>query len=197
MEIETLVLGAFETNCYLLKKGNEALLIDAAGSWRRIAERIGGSELKGILLTHGHFDHIGAADRLVREFGCPLYMSRDDQVLLDDPEINSLAGYTAAVRTRPVFIEREELRVGSFDIRVLFTPGHTEGSLMFIIDDSLFSGDTLFWEGVGRTDLYSGSWAKLQQSLSVLTTLPHDMKVYPGHGPATTVGHELTYNPYL
>ncbi|MBQ1877718.1 MAG: MBL fold metallo-hydrolase [Erysipelotrichaceae bacterium] len=197
MEIETLVLGSFETNCYLLKKGNEALLIDAAGSWRRIAERVGNCELKGILLTHGHFDHIGAVDRLVREYGCPVYMSRDDAVLLDDPEINSLAGITATVKTRPVFIEGESLKIGSFDVQVLFTPGHTEGSLMFIIDGRLFSGDTLFYDGVGRTDLYSGSWAKLQQSLTVLGRLPYDMKVYPGHGPSTTVGHELSYNPYI
>lgn len=199
MEIKKFVVGPFQTNCYLLKKGNTLLAIDPGSGFRKLAEYIDScnEKLAGILLTHGHFDHIGAVDQLVKKYHCPVYVCQDDIKMLQHKEYNNLAGFTASVESDVCFLESEKLTVGDFVIEVLYTPGHSAGSVMYIIEECLFSGDTLFHMGVGRTDLYSGSESKLRQSLGLLNTLPDEMVVYPGHEQATTVGFELENNPYL
>ena len=200
MEVVKLVVGVFEENCFLLIKDGFIAVIDPGASYRKITAKIQEYEnhqVCGILLTHGHFDHIGAVDKLVKEYHCPVYACKDDERLLIDPEVNSLAGYWDVVHSKVTWIEDTTLKVGPFDFQVIFTPGHTAGSVVFVIEDKVFSGDTLFYMSVGRTDLYSGSFNQLKQSLEKLKKLNPDYVVYSGHGPETTIGFELEHNYYM
>jgi len=199
MNVKKMVVGPFQTNCYILDQNQQILVIDPGSGFRKIAEYIDETacEVVGILLTHGHFDHIGAVDSLVKKYKCPVYVCQDDVKMLRNQQYNNLAGFTATVSCDVQFLESDQIKLGEFIIDVLYTPGHSAGSVMYIIGGCLFSGDTLFHMGVGRTDLYSGSESKLRQSLMVLETLPDDMIVYPGHEIATTVGYELMNNPFL
>ena len=200
MEVITLVLGLYQTNCYILKKGSDLLVIDPGYSPRRVIETIRsleGCTLKAILLTHGHFDHIGAVDAVINTFGCPVYACKDDEDIIVPGKISSRENMGVCVSSEISWLEGNELKAGDFDIRIFYTPGHTPGSVMYVIENNLFSGDTLFNESVGRTDLYGGSYSQLKQSLKVVETLPFDMVVYPGHEGASTIEHELKYNPFL
>ena len=200
MKLETLVLGLIETNCYFISEGSSLLIIDPASSPRRLIEKINNSyegRVTAILLTHGHFDHIGAVDALVRTYDCPVYGCKDDERLFTDEKVNSMAGMSATVKSEITWLEDEVITLGGIEVKVYYTPGHSPGSVMFEIGGMLFSGDTIFYEGIGRTDLYGGSFSQLKQSAEILNRLPYDMIIYPGHGPETTVGHELRYNPYL
>ena len=200
MKVQKIVVGSFATNCYLLVKDDSLLLIDPGASFRKISQIIDGYEncsLKGILLTHGHFDHIGAVDDLVRKYGCPVFACQEDEVLLRNGDINSMAGISNTVTSKVNWLEGDSVNIGPFEAGILYTPGHTAGSVMFIIEGRLFSGDTLFARSVGRTDLYSGSYSQLKQSLQVVYSLPPEMVVYPGHDQETDIETEIRYNPYL
>lgn len=200
VNIEMMVLGAIETNCYFVSTRDTVLVIDPGFSPRRIMDRINSSyqgKLTAILLTHGHFDHIGAVDALVRTYHCPVYGCRDDEKLFTEPSSDRLFFNSATVKSKITWLESSELVIGDIGVKIHYCPGHSPGSVMFEIDGSLFAGDSVFYESVGRTDLYGGSFSQLKQSLTVLNELPYDMVIYPGHGELTTVGHELQYNPYL
>jgi len=200
MKVETLVLGAIETNCYIISDNNTVLIIDPGFSPRRLIEKINneyGGRLSAVLLTHGHFDHIGAVDALVRTYNCPVYGCKDDERLFRDISVNQMFRQGAVVNSEIEWLEDDKLTIGSIDIKVYYTPGHSPGSVMFEIGGMLFSGDTIFYESVGRTDLYGGSYSQLKQSLAVLQSLPFDMVIYPGHGEKTTVAHEIQFNPYF
>ncbi|HQB32879.1 MAG TPA: MBL fold metallo-hydrolase [Erysipelotrichaceae bacterium] len=200
MKVDVIKVGMFQTNCYLVYNDSEMLVIDPGASFKKIDEAIQSHEnvkVLAILLTHGHFDHIGAADRLKEKYNCPIIASRDDEKILRNEKYNNLAGFAASVRSEVEWLEKDELNLGSIKIRILYTPGHSAGSVMYVIDNKLFSGDTLFRLSVGRTDLYSGSGYLLNQSLQKLFDLDRDMIVYPGHEASTTVGFELDYNPYI
>ncbi|MGI6509434.1 MAG: MBL fold metallo-hydrolase [Erysipelotrichaceae bacterium] len=200
MKVEIVRVGMFQTNCYLVYNDGEMLIIDPGASFKKIDEAISKHEnikVVAILLTHGHFDHIGAADKLKEKYNCPIIASKDDEKILRNIKYNSLAGFAAEVESDIDWIEKDELDIGSINVKVLFTPGHSAGSVMYIIDNKLFSGDTLFRLSVGRTDLYSGSSYLLRESLQQLYNLDRDMIVYPGHEGSTTVGFELDHNPYI
>ncbi len=200
MKVEIVRVGMFQTNCYLVYNDSEMLIIDPGASFKKIDEAISKHEnvkVVAILLTHGHFDHIGAADKLKEKYNCPIIASKDDEKILRNIKYNSLAGFAAEVENDIDWIEKDELTIGSINVKVLFTPGHSAGSVMYIIDNKLFSGDTLFRLSVGRTDLYSGSSYLLRESLQQLYNLDRDMIVYPGHEGSTTVGFELDHNPYI
>lgn len=200
MKVEIVRVGMFQTNCYLVYNDSEMLIIDPGASLKKIDEAISKHEnvkVVAILLTHGHFDHIGAADKLKEKYNCPIIASKDDEKILRNIKYNSLAGFAAEVENDIDWIEKDELTIGSINVKVLFTPGHSAGSVMYIIDNKLFSGDTLFRLSVGRTDLYSGSSYLLRESLQQLYNLDRDMIVYPGHEGSTTVGFELDHNPYI
>ena len=200
MKVEVIKVGMFQTNCYLVSNENEMIIIDPGASFKKIDEVIQKNEnvkVVAILLTHGHFDHIGAVDKIKEKYNCPIIASQEDEKILRNQKNNNLAGFAASVESEIKWIENDELNLGSIKVKVLFTPGHSAGSVMYIIDGKLFSGDTLFKLSVGRTDLYSGNEHKLKESLQQLYNLDRDMIVYPGHEESTTVGFELDHNPYI
>lgn len=200
MEIKTIPVGAFRANCYLLIDNGNILVIDPGAGFKKINEKIleiPNHNVVGILLTHGHFDHIGAVDSLYKTYKCPVFASEDDEKMIRNEQYNNLGEYTATAKCPINWLTADNFSVGGFDIKVLYTPGHSNGSVMFIIDNNLFSGDTIFKLSVGRTDLYGGSDIKLYNSLQQLKYLDKDMIIYPGHDEITTVGFELANNPFL
>jgi len=200
MNVETIVVGPIQTNCYLLQQNKQIVLIDPGASCRKIIrhlENYPDSRLAGILLTHGHFDHIMAVDELVSHYHCPVYACQDDEKMLRNSRYNSMGPLSGQLECDISWLEGDQLDIGDFHFTVFYTPGHSNGSVMYLTEGMLFSGDTLFKGSVGRTDLYGGSMGKLMQSLEVIRTLDKKTIVYPGHEDATTVEDELLYNPYL
>jgi len=206
MYLRRLVVGAFDTNCYLAADPTslEALIVDPGGDPLAIAEaaRSDGLAVRGIVDTHAHADHTAANDALRGQFGCPVIIHELDALALTDPEANlSVWAEHAEPAISPadrLLKDGDEIRIGEFVFRVMHTPGHTPGGICLLVDGVLFSGDTLFAGGIGRTDLPGGSYERLIESIrSRLLVLPDDTAVYPGHGPETTIGHERQTNPWL
>lgn len=196
MEIKTIKVGILQTNCYIVSKDNKALIIDPGAKAERILAALGDLTVIAILLTHGHFDHIGAINDLRNHFSCPIYLSEDDVPLLRDPQLNYSfpKRFILDVKTLPY---PNKLVLADFQIEILETPGHTNGSVCLIIDDAMFSGDTLFMQSVGRTDLKTGNPTKMKQSLRKISALDHNYRVYPGHDDPTTLNEEKKHNIYL
>ena len=153
-----------------------------------------------VLLTHGHFDHIWDVDRVLADFNVPVYLHGDDLEMLSDPSKNfsSVFGLDMKCSCSPELInDGDILSFGDLAFKVIHTPGHSEGSVCYYIDNHLFSGDTLFQLSVGRTDGYMGDFSSLKKSLGRLSHLPLDCKVFPGHGKSTLIEFELSNNPYF
>ena len=202
--IQTIVCGPYQENAFLLcpEDGRDAVLIDPGDDIsllkRSIAES--GRMLRGILLTHGHFDHMLSAQPLSRLTGAPVYIHEQDAEMLCDEQKNAY-NPMAAAQPSPKDFEVEELEdeieIGGIKFEILHTPGHTRGSVCFYDRENgvLFSGDTLFCAGFGRMDLYGGSASQMRSSLRRLFSLPGNTKVYCGHGYETTIANERTrYN---
>lgn len=193
MKIYTLPLGQLETNCYLVADGDGvAAVIDPAAAPERILQTARESSLtiQAILLTHGHFDHVGAVAGLSQALRCPVWMHENELTLpeyLTDGPLYYTDGYG----------EGDTVTVGKLNFTVLHTPGHTPGSVCLRCGDALFSGDTLFAGSCGRTDFSGGSGSEMCRSLRRLAQLPGDLAVYPGHGEATALARERRENPYL
>lgn len=205
-KIDSRILGMVGTNCYLLCNMDikECVLIDPADSQDEISRMIdeSGCSLKGILLTHGHFDHIMAADAVRDKYGVKVYASCDEKNTLEQPHINlgEAYGLKLSVKADVWHKDGEILKFAGFDIEALHTPGHTEGGSCYYIREIgvLFSGDTLFCGSVGRTDFPGGSMSEIVRSIKEkVMVLPDDTKVYPGHGEGTSVGYERENNPFL
>lgn len=186
MKIRTLTLGDFETNCYLVSDENGVTaVIDPGYEPEAILARAAQEQLQiaAILLTHGHFDHVGGVKAVADAARCPVWMNGKDCAL--PPSItNGTLYYTDFYREGAV------VRVGRMTFTVLETPGHTPGSVCLRCENTLFSGDTLFAGGCGRTDLPGGSAAELRESLRRLAAIPENLAVLPGHGGATTLDRE-------
>lgn len=186
MKIRTLTLGDFETNCYLVSDENGVTaVIDPGYEPEAILARAAQEQLQitAILLTHGHFDHVGGVKAVADAARCPVWMNGKDCAL--PPSItNGTLYYTDFYREGTV------VRVGRMTFTVLETPGHTPGSVCLRCENTLFSGDTLFAGGCGRTDLPGGSAAELRESLRRLAAIPENLTVLPGHGGATTLDRE-------
>ncbi len=207
MILKTLVVGPLETNCYLLgcERTHQAAIIDPGDDSVDIllAVRELGLEVVWILLTHFHFDHVLAAHAVQRTTGARVAIHAEDAPLLHHPPAALRAFGPAAsssLRVDRLLADGDALSVGEVNIQVLHTPGHSPGSASFYLarEKAVFSGDALFCEGVGRTDLPGGSYQVLLESITHrLLALPDDTTVYPGHGPATTIGHERLHNPWL
>ncbi len=205
MKVKKVVVGIFEANCYILwdEKDKEAIVVDPGEEGERIIEVIRKNSLKvrSIVNTHTHIDHIGANDFLQEKTEAPLLVHSNDVSLLQNAELN-LSALTGKDRSfglpDRVLEEGDEIRAGSFSLKILHTPGHTPGSICLYGDNKLFSGDTLFAGGIGRTDLTGGNLKELQKSIKdKILTLPDEVVVYPGHGPSTTIGKERRSNFFI
>ena len=194
MEIRTINCGLLGTNCYILTEGTDAVVFDPDGEKENIYSLLKGYDLRAVILTHGHFDHIGAVDDICRETGTDLYINVLDAEMLEDPHKNAsflLPESNIICTTPPKFFDGDnDMYFGDIHLKVLHTPGHTKGSSCFICGDILISGDTLFRSGIGRTDLYGGDTMEEYNSIRKLFALDRDYTVYPGHGLKTTLKKE-------
>ena len=191
MNLKTLALGAYQTNCHILSNGSEAIVIDPGYEPDTILDSLEGLTLKAILLTHGHFDHVGAVKELVAETGCEVYIHAAESTM---PPMMT-AGPLYYTRT---YAEGDTVApIAGAELKVLHTPGHTPGSVCLLWGQELFAGDTLFAGSCGRVDLPGGDPAQMMQSLNRLASLQADYRVHPGHGPSTTLSQEKRYNPYM
>lgn len=202
MRISKLVTGPLQVNCYILKAhgSNDTAIVDPGGDTDKIISALDGCALKMILLTHGHFDHIIALDELREKTGAPVYIHKDDALCLSDSKLNCshLVGMGMVFRPPEHLLEDGgELTLGDEKIKVIHTPGHSKGSVVYVTGNIILSGDTLFENDVGRTDLYGGSHASLVSSLKTISALPGDYNVFPGHGPSTTLSAERENNVFL
>ena len=206
IKIGRIIMGAVQTNTYFLyREGSpEVVYIDPADRGDYLYEKLKekGFTVSAILLTHGHFDHIWGVEGLKEKSGAEVYASEDEEKLLSDTKLNCSkgAGRPCSVKADHLLKDEEEITLAGIGIRALKTPGHTEGSMCFYVEEAgiLIAGDTLFCESVGRTDLPTGSMSELVRSVrEKLLVLPPDTKVYPGHGEATTIAYEKEYNPFL
>ncbi len=198
MTIHTLALGYLQTNCYIVANGSRCILIDPGDDAQQILAFLNTNGLlpEAILLTHGHFDHVGAAEALVRQTGCALWMHEGD--FSCRPEHKNIFPLEGSAFPEICFYEDgEQLTPAGLCVSVLHTPGHTWGSVCLCIGDALFSGDTLFQSSIGRTDLPGGDRHWMQSSLQRLKELDKNYTVYPGHGPKTTLDREKRVNPYM
>ncbi len=188
MKVITLSPVAWESNSYLLIGNGEALLVDAGAPLAKIEDALAreGAKLTGILLTHGHFDHILSIDTLRETYGVPVYIHKDDAPMLTDGRLNAYAYFFRQDRVwQPadkLLSGGERIPFGDKSISVIHTPGHTGGSVCYLADELLFSGDTVFADGYGRTDLAGGDDAALMHSIEKILSLPETLTVYAGHG---------------
>jgi glyoxylase-like metal-dependent hydrolase (beta-lactamase superfamily II) len=200
VKVQRLVLGAIDTNCWLAEdgEGGATLVVDPAGDPDRLLEALQDATVETIVLTHGHFDHLGAVRALMEATGAPLAIHRLDADMAADPSRNlaSLANVEDCAPEPDVVLEDgDEVSVGLLRLKVIHTPGHTPGSICLYAPGHLFSGDTLFAGSVGRTDLPEGDARALQASIrDRLAQLPDDTAVYPGHGPESTIASERKRN---
>jgi hydroxyacylglutathione hydrolase len=204
LRVEQLSLGPIGTNCYVARAdsaSSEAAVVDPSGDAAELRLRLAqlGARCTGILLTHGHWDHlVGVAD-LAEGTGAPVYMAEGERLLLEDPRRFAPPEIPLRPYTPDVLLEGgETIEVAGISFDVLAVPGHSPAHLAYHADGSLFSGDVLFAGGVGRWDLPGADWDTLVGSIrSLVDSLPPETVVYPGHGPATTLGAELDRNPFL
>ena len=194
LKIHTLPLGSYQTNCYIFHDSDSqtCCVIDPGYTPEVVldtAESLG-LTVEAILLTHGHFDHVGGVKQIAAETGCEVYLCAEELGL--PPMLT--AGRLYHTKT---YAEGSRLHLAGLDISVIQTPGHTPGSVCLMVEDALFSGDTLFAGSCGRTDLPGGNWATILKSLRRLREMEGDFRVFPGHGESTTLAEEKLYNPYL
>lgn len=206
MNIHTLPLGPIGTNCYIVSHEGKALIFDPGAEVETIEKFLTDNRLEplAILLTHAHFDHIGAVDSLRKTYEIDVYLHEKEEKWLEDPTLNRSVfffGEAGAIRTaKPdVLIEPRQWQIGPFTFEAVHTPGHSPGSVSYIFHDEAFviCGDTLFNQGIGRTDLPEGDFQQLMTSIFThLYTLDEFFTAYPGHGPSTTIGSEKYSNPF-
>lgn len=170
MEIKTVVVGSLDTNCYILIKNNSALVIDPGDDYDKILHTIGNNKVVGVLITHNHFDHIGALSNF------------DKKIIYDFSNL-----------------EEKEYTVADFNFEVIYTPGHTSDSVSYYFKevDSLFCGDFIFYESIGRCDLPTGNFNIMKESINKIKKYPTNIKIYPGHDISTTLTHEIENNIYF
>lgn len=205
LKIGRMVLGICQTNCYFVYRegSSDVIFIDPADSGDYIYETLKekGFQIKGILLTHGHFDHIWGCEKLRQLSGAQIYAYKEEKVLCEDAVNNVSEQVGRAYTVVPdVYLEDgEEITIAGMTCRLIATPGHTIGSCCYYFEEDgvLISGDTLFQESVGRTDLPTGSMSAITRSIKErLFVLPDMVRVYPGHGETTEIGWEKKYNPF-
>ena len=205
-ELQKCILGSVYTNCYFIKnkETNELVIVDPADAPEKIFQKVIQMEGTpvGILLTHGHYDHILAVRDVKEKYQIPVYACRDEQEMLYEPSVNMTAhvGRSLSIKPDVLLADLDVFELAGLSFQMIHTPGHTKGSCCYYLKDEgiLLSGDTLFCGSVGRTDFPGGSTAQIVRSLhKLLESLPEDTQVYPGHDRSTTIGYEKRYNPFV
>ena len=207
VEILTFVQGPIDANNYLLidKNTNDAILIDCSSSEDNYISEIKKLRvnLKKILLTHGHFDHILGCNRFHEEFGADIYVSNEDKEQIEyAPQMTMMLGgikIPEITSVNNIVKDGDKFKIGEIELTAISTPGHTQGGICYLTNNGkLFSGDTLFRRSVGRTDFMGGDFQEIKNSVKEkLFKLPDDTVVYCGHGPETTIGYEKKYNELI
>lgn len=199
-------VGSYQANCYFLyNKNNEAIIIDPGAQAKNIIDFVKERNFKvsKILLTHAHPDHFGAMREVRKALDVPAYISEDDEKLMEErcqtvmESLLDLGIGMDDVKADILFKDGDEIEFGDKKIKVILTPGHTPGGACFLLDNVIFTGDTLFRGSIGRTDLPGGDTDKIMESLKILMDLPYDTVVLPGHGSETTIGFEKQINPFV
>ena len=194
MEVKVIKSGLLQTNTYIVSKEHNCIIIDPAFACNDINEYIANNNLKvlGILLTLGHFDHIDSCNTLAKQYSCKVYIGENDLNIVSDPNLNGSRRFLK----RDIIIDKQYLslfdheiilKLDNFMIDVMFTPGHSRGSCCYLIGDELFSGDTLFKDGIGRVDLPEGNSQDMNRSLRHIFNLKNEIVVFPGHGSETSI----------
>lgn len=204
MTLRTLCLGELDTNCHIVwDESRAAMIVDPADEADKILSVVEaeGLNVVAVVLTHVHFDHMLAAEAVCAATSAPLCVGSGDEAALSDP-IRNLSGVfemcpLICMNAARVLREGDKIVVGEKFFTVLETPGHTPGCICLLCDGVLFSGDTLFYDSIGRVDFPGGDIPAMLNSLRRLASMPTETKVYSGHGPATTIGREIAHNPYL
>lgn len=198
MIIKAIPAGIYDANCYIVmdEKTKDAVVLDPGGDGEMLERAIKDmkANVKSILLTHGHMDHVGGVEYLSDKLNVPFYISKIDEEYMEKD--NYVFG---SIRNANGYLEDgNALSFGSLNIKLIATPGHTKGGLCFLIEDKLFTGDTLFQGSIGRTDFIGGSFPEIIDSIKTkLLPLGDEIEVYPGHGPKSSIGYEKGYNMYL
>lgn len=205
IDYKKILVGIYGVNCYIVydEDSKDAIVIDPGGDADLIIDFIekNNINLLGIFLTHGHGDHIGGVNELKKHFKVDVLASEYDKDMLLDPNLNQSSRMPiqeVSVNADNLISKNKEIKVGNLEIEIITTPGHTKGGLVFKIDNILFTGDTLFKESIGRSDLYGGDHKELIKSIkNKLLVLDENLLVMPGHGPESTIKHEKQFNSFL
>lgn len=199
MRIDVIPAGSYMTNCYIIidEDTNESIVIDPGDDEKLLLDAFDktGSKLKFILLTHGHADHTAAVKGFRGKYGIDVYINEKDSELIEKEE----EMFGSKNENGNKFVkEGDNLTFGNMEIKCIETPGHTPGGMSYLIDHSLFTGDTLFYNSIGRTDFPGGDYTQIIDSIiNKIMTLSDDIRVFPGHGQQSTVGYERSTNPFL
>ena len=200
LNIRCVKVGLLGTNCYLVSNSNDVIVIDPGASFNKINELIKGKNLVAVLLTHGHFDHIGALQELIDTYHPVVYCHIKDKVLVENGKANgSTLGSRVLIEVlNGVTYFSDSINIEGFNIKTIYTPGHTKGCVSYLFDDEyMFTGDFLFKGVVGRTDLYNASESLMKDSCKKIIKYSDDIVIYPGHGDSTTLKDEKENNEYL
>lgn len=206
MNIHRFLTGPLDVNCYLIvdESTGKAAVLDPGGLTPQLEaaiQKAGDSNVEQILLTHGHFDHIGGVAALQKKTGAKIFLHEADRDFPGESSLNlsrmAIGGEVPNFSVDRLLKDGETFSLGETVFTVIHTPGHTQGSCCYIAGKALFTGDTLMKESVGRTDFPTGSMPQLMKSLQQLALLPGDYIIYPGHGSPSTLDEERKRNPYL
>ncbi len=203
MEIKAVTLGHIQSNCYMISTDKAALVIDPGFNSVVVTDFLKEAKDKErfILLTHAHFDHIGGALNLRNATNTKIAIGNKDNPVLSNTHYNLSDRFHAKLEPFSADLllsDQQIITVGDITIKTIFTPGHTAGGVCYLIEDKLFSGDTLFYRSIGRTDFYDGNYSDIEKSIKKLyNTLPDTTVVFAGHGEKTTIGEEKYENPYI